>query len=103
MFDGDSGFIRCFGSKGDKDGEFLRPTGIAIDTQGRLIVADRDNHRIQVLLESGEFYTKFGSKGDHESDLNDTHGVAVLSDGKIAAADFRNNRIQIFLVVAEEE
>lgn len=84
--------------KGDRDGEFLHPTGIAIDIKGRLIVADRDNHRIQIIKSTGEFYAKFGSKGEHDGELNDTHGLAVLSNGNIAAADLKNNRIQIFSI-----
>ena len=85
-----------YGRKGEKDGELQRPTGIAVDQKGRLIIADRDNHRIQVFAPSGEFLMKFGSKGEREGELNDPHGLAVLSDGRVAEADFRNNRIQLF-------
>ena len=91
-------FKGSYGRKGDNDGELLRPTGIAVDHKGRLFVADRDNHRIQVFTHGGDFFMKFGSKGDREGELNDPHGLAVLSDGKIAEADFRNNRIQIFSI-----
>ena len=96
MYDLDSTFIRSFGSKGDGDGEFLHPTGIAIDNTGRLMVADRDNHRIQIMQSTGEFVSKFGSKGEHDGELNDIHGVTVLSNGNVATADLKNNRIQIF-------
>src|SRR3546814_8789109 len=37
------------GSKGDGPGEFLRPNGIAI-YGNYVFVAERDNHRVQVLL-----------------------------------------------------
>ncbi len=87
-----------YGRKGEQDGELQRPTGIAVDQNGRLIIADRDNHRIQVFLPSGEFLMKFGSKGEKEGELNDPHGLAVLPDGRVAEADFRNNRIQLFRI-----
>ena len=96
MYDSDSTFIQSFGTRGDKNGQFLHPTGIAIDGNGNLIIADRDNHRIQIMSPDGDCLDKFGSKGEHEGALNDTHGLAVLSNGNIAAADLKNNQIQIF-------
>jgi len=97
MYDSDSVFIRSFGSKGDGNGEFHHPTGIAIDVKGRLVVADRDNHRVQVVQTlSGEFVTKFGSKTEQGGELSDLHGVAVLSNGNIAVADLKNNKIVVF-------
>lgn len=101
MYDSDSSFIRSFGgSKGDNNGEFHHPTGISIDIKGRLIVADRDNHRIQIIKTSGgsgdEYVTMFGSKTEHGGELSDLHGVTVLSNGNIAAADLKNNRIAVF-------
>ncbi len=87
-----------YGRKGDQEGQLQRPTGIAVDQNGRLIVADRDNHRMQVFLSSGEFLTKFGAKGEKEGEFNDPHGLAVLTDGRVAEADFRNNRVQLFRI-----
>ena len=98
VYDAEGNFRMSYGRKGEKDGELQRPTGIAVDQKGRLIVADRDNHRIQVFGPSGEFLLKFGSKGEREGELNDPHGLAVLSDGRIAEADFRNNRLQLFTI-----
>lgn len=50
VFDADTGErLRSIGRKGLAPGEFLRPNGIAV--QGNhLFVAERDNHRVQVLL-----------------------------------------------------
>ena len=96
VYDAEGLFRVSYGRKGEQDGELQRPTGIAVDHKGRLVIADRDNHRIQVFSPSGEFLTKFGTKGEREGELNDPHGLAVLSDGRIAEADFRNNRVQLF-------
>jgi peptidylamidoglycolate lyase len=38
-----------WGTKGQGDGEFNLPHGIAIDAQGRVIVCDRENERLQVF------------------------------------------------------
>lgn len=44
----DGTFVRRFGTSGNGPGQFNRPAGITIDTWHRIIVADKDNHRIQV-------------------------------------------------------
>lgn len=50
VFDADTGErLRSVGHKGDGLGEFLRPNGIAV-YGNHLFVAERDNHRVQVLL-----------------------------------------------------
>ena len=97
-YDSEGIFLKSIGSKGNKEGDFLHPTGIAVDIKGRLIVADRDNHRIQIIQNDGEVYSSFGSKVGNDEDLNDIHGLCVLSDGSIAAADLKNNKLQIFLL-----
>ena len=98
MYDSDSIFIKSFGCKGEADGEFRHPTGIAIDIKGRLVIADRDNHRVQVIKQpTGEFVSKFDPKtATLNGECGDIHGVAVLSNGNIAAADLKNNRIIVF-------
>ena len=40
--------FRFFGSSGRGIGEFIDPAGIALDSQGNMIVADARNHRLQV-------------------------------------------------------
>ncbi len=49
VFDADTGErLRSFGGKGQAPGRFLRPNGIAV-YGNHLFVAERDNHRVQVL------------------------------------------------------
>lgn len=49
VFDGDSGQrLRTFGERGQRPGQFDRPNGIALFGD-LLLVAERDNHRVQVL------------------------------------------------------
>jgi DNA-binding beta-propeller fold protein YncE len=40
-------FLDQFGQDGSEPGAFRRPQGIAVDSQGRIYVADTENHRIQ--------------------------------------------------------
>lgn len=37
-----------FGSNGEGNGQFNAPTGVAVDSNGNIIVADWGNSRIQV-------------------------------------------------------
>ncbi len=51
IFDRHGVFIRKFGSYGTRASQFDRPAGIAYDAQlNRIIVTDKDNHHIQILL-----------------------------------------------------
>lgn len=55
VFDKTGKFLRVIGRTGLGPGEFRTPHGLAWDSQGRLIVADRHNHRIQILTKSGNY------------------------------------------------
>ena len=47
--------LKSWGVPGtERPGEFLLPHGIDLDRQGRLLVADRENHRIQLFTQDGE-------------------------------------------------
>ncbi len=46
----DGAHVRTIGSEGSGNGQFNSPFGgIAIDSDGRMVVADNGNHRVQVL------------------------------------------------------
>ena len=49
----DGTFIKSFGSWGYGDGQFRSPHSFAMDSQGRLFVADRGNRRIQIFDQEG--------------------------------------------------
>ena len=87
--------IKSFGSKGSKDGQFNEPYGVDVDEEGRIIVCDTYNHRIQVFDNDGSFLHSFGSKGSSEGQLNGAQSVVVDRDGNIVISDFGNDRIQV--------
>ncbi|MFH1923774.1 MAG: peptidyl-alpha-hydroxyglycine alpha-amidating lyase family protein [Planctomycetota bacterium] len=53
-FDKQGRFVKAWGEEGTGPGQFALPHAIAIDSQGRLYVADRNNARIQVFDTKGE-------------------------------------------------
>jgi len=52
-FTKDGKFIKTWGTKGSGPGELDIPHAIAMDSQGRLFVGDRQNNRIQIFDQEG--------------------------------------------------
>ena len=55
MWEPDGTYIGYFGEYGWDDGQFRSPHGLAMDSQGRLFVADRGNNRIQIFTPDGNW------------------------------------------------
>ena len=53
-FDSEGNFIKEWGEIGFRPGQFRTPHALEFDSQGRLYVADRGNHRIQIFDQEGE-------------------------------------------------
>src|SRR5262245_20636127 len=74
VFDRTGKFLRTIGKAGTGPGEFRTPHALEFDSKGRLIVADRHNHRIQILSKEGTFlaeYDDFGRISGLAIDRND--------------------------------
>ncbi len=54
-FAADGTFIKEWGQIGPRHGEFRTPHALAFDSQGRLFVADRGNHRIEIFDQEGNY------------------------------------------------
>jgi len=84
-FTAEGKFIRSFGKLGTGPAEFKTPHDIAMDGHGRLLVADRGNHRIQILEQDGRFVAEWKQFGRPS-------GV-YLRDGLIYVADSESNGV----------
>src|SRR2546425_1652641 len=74
-FSKDGKFIKTWGKKGKGPGEMDTPHAIAMDSRGRLFVADRANNRIQIFDQDGKFldqWKQFGRPSGVSIDKNDT-------------------------------
>jgi len=89
-------FLKWWGGKGTGAGQFDVPHSIAIDSRGRVYVADRSNNRIQIFNQNGKFisqWTNFGTpwglfiKKDLIYVVDGTENncllIASIKDGKI--------------------
>lgn len=49
--------------------QFTEPSGVAVSAQNDIIVADTNNHRIQVFDKEGRFKFQFGECGKRDGQL----------------------------------
>lgn len=92
--------IRCkFGQLGPAKGQFNSPHGFCLGSDEDIIVADTNNHRIQIFEKNGTFKSQFGIPGKEEGQLWYPRKVAVMRNtGKFVVCDRGNerSRMQIF-------
>jgi DNA-binding beta-propeller fold protein YncE len=77
-------------------GDFAKPTGLAVDPEGNLYVADTLNDRIEIFDADGKFIRTFGKAGDGPGYFARPKGVAIDGDGHIWVADGMQDRVQVF-------
>lgn len=87
--------MKEFGSYGSGEGEFDCLAGVAVNRIGQYIIADRYNHRIQVLDPSGRFLRAFGSQGTADGRFNYPWGITTDALGFIYVCDKENHRVQV--------
>lgn len=92
----DLGLKGRFGSRGNHDGEFNRPTDLAVNSRGEILVSDSLNFRVQLFSPAGEFIRAFGAAGDSPGYFRRPKGIAVDSDGNIYVVDTLFDNVQIF-------
>ncbi|XP_060830287.1 B-box type zinc finger protein ncl-1 [Bombus pascuorum] len=92
--------IRCkFGQLGPSKGQFSSPHGFCLSADEDIIVADTNNHRIQIFDKTGIFKFQFGVPGKEEGQLWYPRKIAVMKNsGKFVVCDRGNerSRMQIF-------
>ena len=61
-FSSDGKHLLSWGDPGSGPGEFMLPHGVLVDSRGRVLVADRENDRVQAFTQDGEFITAWDTK-----------------------------------------
>ena len=86
-FDATGKFIKSWGKWGNGDGEFDQPHALAFDSKGLLYVGDRNNNRVQVFDQDGNFKEKFYQFSRPSGiyiDKNDNLYVADSESGSVS-------------------
>lgn len=83
-FSRDGRFIKAWGKEGARPGEFNTPHAIAIDSQGRVVVGDRGNNRIQIFDQEGNFLDQWKQFGR-------ASGIFIAEDDTMYVADADSN------------
>jgi len=93
---------------GERDREFLyslygfegdllrRPTGVGIDDQGNIYIADTGKRRIVVFDDNKRFLRVFGEAGKGELLIYDPIDVAISPDGRAWVVDRTQSKIVIY-------
>jgi len=85
------------GEPGDRPGEFFAPSDVAIDGAGNLYVADRGNHRVQILDARG----RPKSILDDDFRFKGPHAVA-FANGHLCVTDDAGRRCRVYDISGDE-
>lgn len=103
VFDKDGEFIRTFGKVGDRPGNFSRPKGVAVDSDGHIYVADSAFNNVQIFNELGELLLYFGRAGYVEpGTFRLIAGIYIDEEDKIVIADGFTGRVQTFQYLSDK-
>jgi len=83
-FSKDGKFIKAWGKKGSGPSEFDTPHSIAMDSKGRLFVADRSNNRIQIFDQDGKFIDQWKQFGRPS-------GIYISKDDTLYSTDSQSD------------
>jgi sugar lactone lactonase YvrE len=81
-FTRDGKFIKSWGKKGTQPAEFDTPHSMAMDSRGRLFVADRNNNRIQIFDQDGNYLDAWPQFSRPSSIVIDKDDTIYVSDSE---------------------
>jgi DNA-binding beta-propeller fold protein YncE len=92
--------LTAWGGEGAGEGQFDfrngSPSGVAVDANGQVYVADMANNRIQVFDSDGQFLRQWGPEKPEKDRFNWPLGVAIDIHGTVYVVDSGNARVLSF-------
>lgn len=88
-FNSNGEFLEAWGEMGEGPGQFMQPHSLAMDSQGRLFIADRSNNRLQIYDQSGNLldtWYQFSRISGIYIDANDVLYAADSESGSVNPA-----------------
>jgi sugar lactone lactonase YvrE len=81
-FNKDGKFIKTWGKKGSGPGEIDIPHAIAMDARGRLFLGDRQNNRIQIFDQDGNYLDQWSQFSRPSGVFIDKNDVIYVADSE---------------------
>ena len=79
-FSAEGRWLQTWGRPGTGPGEFTTPHAVWVDREGRVLVADRENDRVQVFSREGEFLDEWGDFFHPMDIYGDGTGAIYVTD-----------------------
>lgn len=92
----DGAWLASWGRFGAGEGEFRRPSGIALAPNGDVYVADSVNNRIQVFDSNGKWLRSWDASASSRGRLSCPFDVAIGKNGLVAVLEYAAGRFRIF-------
>ncbi|MEK6948297.1 MAG: 6-bladed beta-propeller [Nanoarchaeota archaeon] len=94
--DSNGNLLSEFGYSGINNGQLSWPSGIDIDSNNFIYIADSGNSRVQKFSSNNDFITQWGSEGSRNGQFNQIFDITIDSANNVYVADSLNYRIQKF-------
>ena len=88
--------LSVIGFRGNKNGQFVYPRGLAFNNNKLLYVVDGWNCRIQAFQQDNKFLLSFGNKGSKPGQFQCPVGIAIDHNNDVFVTDYDANCIVIF-------
>jgi DNA-binding beta-propeller fold protein YncE len=96
VFSPEGDLLKKFGGRGDMQGQFYHPLGIAVNNRSQVLVVDSFHFAVQVFDLDGNYLSSFGSTSKGLGSMARPRSIAVDSEGLIYVTDALKNNVQIF-------
>ena len=91
---GEERILNVIGEYGEEPGQFVWPSGVALDSARNIYVTDAWTDRVSVFSVEGEFIRSFGSSGTAGGQFRRPSGIAIDDNDDVLVVDTLNDRIQ---------
>lgn len=88
-------FLRGWGEHESGPQNFSLPAGLAIDSEGRVIVVDTLRHAIVLFTSEGRFLARYGGKGTQPGAVTYPTDIAADGEGRVYVVERVGSRLQI--------